>query len=92
MIVVNILNWIIILYMKLLTTQGISITDQVADLFTKPMSKAALKYFHTKLCFQPQHNSRGGINRPHKLNTQLSNPQDNMICEDKWSDKSTSTY
>ena len=72
----------------LLTTQDISITDQVADLFSKPMSKAALKYFQTKLCLQPQHNSRGSINRPHKL----SNPQDNMICEDKWSDKSTSTY
>jgi hypothetical protein len=37
----------------LLTTQDISITDQVLNLFTEPMSKAAFKYFQTKLCLQP---------------------------------------
>ncbi|RVX02174.1 Retrovirus-related Pol polyprotein from transposon RE1 [Vitis vinifera] len=45
----------------LLVTQHISIEKQVADLFTKPMSKAALSNFQTKLCLQPRHNLREGI-------------------------------
>lgn len=34
----------------LFITQYISTDNQVADLFTKPMSKAAFQYFRTKLC------------------------------------------
>ena len=45
----------------LLVTQHISTEKQVADLFTKPMSKAALSNFQTKLCLQPRHNLREGI-------------------------------
>ncbi|RVW86387.1 Retrovirus-related Pol polyprotein from transposon RE1 [Vitis vinifera] len=45
----------------LLVTQHISTEKQVADLFTKPMSKAALSNFQTKLCLQPRHSLREGI-------------------------------
>ncbi|WKA03451.1 hypothetical protein VitviT2T_021558 [Vitis vinifera] len=45
----------------LLVTQHISTENQVADLFTKPMSKAALSKFQTKLCLQPRHSLREGI-------------------------------
>ncbi|XP_058099884.1 uncharacterized mitochondrial protein AtMg00810-like [Magnolia sinica] len=42
-------------------TQHISTNDQVADLFTKPMSKGRLSYFRTKLCLQPRHRLRESI-------------------------------
>jgi len=44
-----------------LITHHISTTEQIADLFTKPMSKAALSHFRTKLCLRPQHSLRDGI-------------------------------
>ena len=49
----------------LLVTHHIPSTEQVADLFTKPMSKSALAYFRAKLCLQPRHSLREGINTPH---------------------------
>jgi len=36
-----------------LITQHISTTEQVVDLFTKSMSKAALIHFRSKLCLRP---------------------------------------
>jgi len=36
-----------------LVTHHIPTNDQVVDLFTKPMSKATLMHFRTKLCLQP---------------------------------------
>ena len=45
----------------LLVTQHISTKKQVADLFTKPMSKAALSNFRTKLYLQSRHSLREGI-------------------------------
>ena len=44
-----------------LITQYISTANQIADLFTKPISTASLNYFRTKLCLQPQHSLREGI-------------------------------
>ena len=37
-----------------LITQHISSTDQVADLFSKPFSKASMLRFQSKLCLQPR--------------------------------------
>ncbi|RVW18373.1 Retrovirus-related Pol polyprotein from transposon RE2 [Vitis vinifera] len=45
----------------LLATQHISTEKKVADLFTKPMSKAALSNFQTKLGLQPQHSLKEDI-------------------------------
>lgn len=39
---------------ELLVTQHVSSDYQVADLFTKPISKVALHYLHNKLCLRPQ--------------------------------------
>ena len=44
-----------------LITQHTSTTEQVADLFTKPMSKATLSHFRTKLGLRPRHSLREGI-------------------------------
>lgn len=45
----------------LLVSRQISTTHQVADLFTKPMSKATLIDFRNKLSLQPQLCLREGI-------------------------------
>ena len=45
-----------------LVTHHIPTHDQVADLFTKPMSKATLMHFQTKLCLQPRPRLREDIN------------------------------
>ncbi|XP_034708981.1 uncharacterized mitochondrial protein AtMg00810-like [Vitis riparia] len=56
----------------LLATQHISTEKQVADLFTKPMSKAALSNFQTKLCLQPRHSLREGIGTTQQHTTQAA--------------------
>jgi hypothetical protein len=53
----------------LLVTQHVSSVNQVADLFTKPMSKAALQYFRNKLCLQPRQSLREGVNHLSQLGT-----------------------
>lgn len=45
----------------LLVTHYIPTNDQVVDLFTKLLSKAALMHFKTKLCLQPWPRLREGI-------------------------------
>ena len=65
----------------LLITQHISTSNQVADLFTKPMSKAALNRFLPKLCLQPRHSLREGIGTTPK-DSELG-----VICGTQRSDK-----
>ncbi|GAB2268942.1 hypothetical protein Dimus_038742 [Dionaea muscipula] len=48
--------------LELLATRHISAAHQVADIFTKPMTKASLNLFRTKLCLQPRHSLREHIN------------------------------
>lgn len=43
----------------LLVTKHVSSANQVADIFTKPVPKAALSYFRNKLCLQPRLSLRG---------------------------------
>lgn len=45
----------------LLVTKHVSTMNQVADIFTKPMSKAALHRFRPKLCLQTRHRLREDI-------------------------------
>jgi hypothetical protein len=59
----------------LLVTQYIPTNDQVADLFTKPVSKAILRHFQDKLCLQPRPRLREGIS-----NTQLSFDKNHINC------------
>jgi hypothetical protein len=59
----------------LLVTHYIPTKDQVADLFTKPMSKSALAHFQPKLCLQPRPRLREGIS-----NIQLSLDNNYDIC------------
>jgi len=69
----------------LLVTQHISSVNQVADLFTKPMSKAALQYFRNKLCLQPRQSLREGVN--HLLQLDTVGTANN--CESQWRNKDT---
>jgi hypothetical protein len=51
-----------------LITRHINSSNQIADIFTKPVSKAALIYFQTKLCLQPRPSLREGVTQ-HNLTT-----------------------
>ncbi|XP_039131879.1 uncharacterized mitochondrial protein AtMg00810-like [Dioscorea cayenensis subsp. rotundata] len=52
--------------MGLLITRHVSSISQFADIFTKPLCKAALCYFRSKLCLQPRHNLREDIKKDYK--------------------------
>ncbi|MCI30805.1 hypothetical protein A2U01_0052016 [Trifolium medium] len=65
----------------LLATHYIPTNDQVADLFTKPVSKSALVHFQPKLCLQPRPRLREGIS-----GMQLSLDSSYDTC---WTEKET---
>jgi hypothetical protein len=67
-----------------LITKHISTNEQVADLFTKPMSKAALTSFQNKLCLQPKHSLRESVSNRHS--------DGNNYGVSRWSDKVTQEY
>ena len=69
----------------LLVTQHISSGNQVADLFTKPMSKTALQYFRNKLCLQPRQSLREGVN--HISHIDIAGTANNY--ESQWRNKDT---
>lgn len=50
-----------------LVTHQIPTNDQIADLFTKPVSKANLMHYRTKLCLQSQPRLREDINNNQSL-------------------------
>ena len=82
MLGVNTSSWIITLYAKrvaqgLLVTHHVPSEHQLADLFTKPLPKAALQYFCSKLCLQPRQSLREGVNAASQ-STQLRNSTDSM--------------
>ena len=47
----------------LLVTKHVPSANQVADIFTKPVTKAVLSSFFTKLCLQPRLSLRGDISK-----------------------------
>ena len=55
-----------------LITRHINSSNQIADIFTKPVSKAACIYFQTKLCLQPRPSLREGVS---------TTQSDNKLCE-----------
>ncbi|CAA2976663.1 copia-type [Olea europaea subsp. europaea] len=61
----------------LLVIRHISTSDQVVDLFTKPMSKAVFGHFRTKLCLHPPHSLREGISTTH-LSSKESPPMSHL--------------
>jgi len=67
-----------------LITKHISINEQVADLLTKPMSKAALTSFQNKLCLQPKHSLRESVSSRHSDGSNYG--------MSRWSDKMTQEY
>ena len=71
----------------LLFTQHISTEKQVANLFTKPMSKAALSNFQTKLCLQPRHSLREGIGITQHLGVNCGTQRNDKVKHNYGSDK-----
>jgi hypothetical protein len=67
-----------------LITKHISTNEQVADLFTKQMSKAALTSFQNKLCLQPKHSLRESVSSRHSDGSNYG--------VSRWSDKVTQEY
>lgn len=60
----------------LLITQHVPSEKQLADLFTKPLPKATLQYFCSKLCLQPRQSLREGVSK--EIHT-CSNPGFNEV-------------
>ncbi|KAJ9675443.1 hypothetical protein PVL29_024387 [Vitis rotundifolia] len=58
-----------------------------ADLFTKPMSKAALNNFRTKLCLQPRHSLREGIGTTQHLGVNCETQRSDKVEHNYGSDK-----
>jgi hypothetical protein len=67
-----------------LITKHISTIEQVANLFTKPMSKVALTSFQNKLCLQPKHSLRESVSSRHCDGSNYG--------VSRWSDKVTQEY
>jgi hypothetical protein len=68
----------------LLATHYIPTKDQVADLFTKPVSKSSLVHFQPKLCLQPRPRLREGIS---SIQLSLDSSYDNC-----WTEKEIQDY
>nr|KYP37453.1 Copia protein [Cajanus cajan] len=69
--------------LSLLVTHYIPTNDQVVDLFTKPMSKATLMHFQTKLYLQPRPRLREGINRIEmSLDSNYDNHETQNCCKE----------
>ncbi|RVX19266.1 putative mitochondrial protein [Vitis vinifera] len=71
----------------LLITQHISIEKQVVVLFTRPMSKAALNNFRTKLCLQSRHSLREGIGATKRLGVNCGTQGSDKVEHNYGSDK-----
>ncbi|KAJ9680155.1 hypothetical protein PVL29_019443 [Vitis rotundifolia] len=59
----------------------------LADLFTKLMSKAALSNFQTKLCLQPRHSLRKGIGTTQHLGVNCGTQRSDKVKHNYESDK-----
>ena len=68
----------------LLVTKHVSTAKQIADIFTKPLSKADFRSFYSKLCLLPRLSLRGDISRVNSC-TSTSNISNQIVS--KWSDK-----
>ena len=76
----------------LLISQHISIEKQVADLFTRPMSKAALNNFRTKLCLQSRHSLREGIGTTKRLGMNCGTQGSDKVEHNYGSDKAENSH
>ena len=65
--------------MGLLVTRHVSSTLQIANIFTKPLCKAALHHSRNKLCLQPRHSLRESIKH--------NPPNNNHLKFTIWSDE-----
>jgi hypothetical protein len=67
----------------LLVTKHVSSANQIADIFTKPVPKAALVYFRNKLCLLPRLSLQRNISnlQPHVSNNRVS------LSHKSWSNK-----
>jgi hypothetical protein len=79
----------------LLVTKHVSSANQVTDIFTKPVPKAALAFFHNKLCLLPRLSLRGDISnlQPHVSNNHVSLSHKSWSDnEELWSNKDDHTH